>query len=199
MSMRLLVLVRHGESEGNSGQRLIGSGDPALSAEGREHMREARTALARQVIDLVVASPMRRSWQSAQALLGADVPLRLEPAFREIDFGRWEGKRLAEAEAADPIAYRQWREGDPGFGARVEGALERLLAEPATSALLVVHKGVIRTIVEKLTGEPLADRDRPALGEVILLGRGPDGRWRHGGRSSNPPGVETPHPVAPAA
>lgn len=30
MALRRLVLVRHGESEGNSQQRLIGSGDPSL-------------------------------------------------------------------------------------------------------------------------------------------------------------------------
>ena len=201
-AMRRLVLVRHGETAGNSKERLIGSGDPALSAEGREQMRRARMKLVGQVIDLVVASPARRAWQSAELLTGG-APVRLEADLREIDFGRWEGHTLAELEAADPIAYRQWRELAPAFEypggelrasfrARVVRGLDRLLGSPASAALVVAHKGVIRTIVEKLTGERVADRERPALGDVLILTRQPSGRWTLGMHSSNPPGVENP-------
>jgi broad specificity phosphatase PhoE len=208
MTVRRLVLVRHGETDGNSSQRLIGSGDPGLAAEGREHMFAARAALAGQVIDLVVASPARRAWQSARILTGG-APVRLERDFREIHFGRWEGRRVDEIELAEPVLYRQWREGDPAFEypggepraafrARVERRLESVLASPATSALLVVHKGVIRVIVEGLTGQAL-ERERPALGEGVVLTRLPDGTWIPGGHSSNPPGVPTPRPTAPAA
>lgn len=207
MALRRIVLVRHGESEGNSRIRLIGSGDPPLSSEGRAQMLAARTALAGQVIDVVVASPARRAWQSARILVG-DVPLRLETDLREIHFGGWEGRRVDEIRSADPVLYEQWREGAPEFEypdgelrarfrARVERGLEHLLVSPATSALLVVHKGVIRRVVEKLTGAALEDRDRPALGEVLILTRIGD-HWELGGHSSNPPGVEAPAPTAPA-
>lgn len=208
MALRRLVLVRHGESEGNSRIRLIGSGDPPLASEGRAEMLAARAAIAGQVIDAVVASPARRSWQSAVALAGA-ADVQLVADFREIHFGRWEGRRVDEIRSADPVLYEQWREGAPEFEypdgelraqfrARVERGLESLLHSGATSALLVVHKGVIRHLVEKLTGAPLEDRDRPALGEVLVLTRVGD-HWETGGRSSNPPGVEKPAPTAPAA
>jgi broad specificity phosphatase PhoE len=200
--MRRLVLVRHGESEANSKERLVGSGDPALSAEGREQMQRARMRLTGQVIDLVVASPARRAWQSAQVLTGG-ARARLEADLREIDFGRWEGHTLDELEAADPVAFRQWQEGVPefeypngelraSFRARVARGLERLLGSPATSALVVSHKGVIRVIVEKLTGQALPDRAQPALGQVLILTRQPSGGWMLGMHSSNPPGVENP-------
>ncbi|MCL4686674.1 phosphoglycerate mutase family protein [Myxococcota bacterium] len=207
MSLRRLVLVRHGESEGNSQQRLIGSGDPSLSKAGRDHMRAARAQLAGQVIDAVVASPARRSWQSAQVLTGG-APIRLEADFREIHFGRWEGRKVEDLAASDPALYQQWREGAPGFEypggelraqfrERVERGLARLMESGATSALLVVHKGVIRTIVEALLGQPLEDRDRPVLGESLILTRVRDG-WVIGSRSSNPPGIPTPAPIEPA-
>ncbi len=207
MALRRLVLVRHGESEGNSRERLIGSGDPPLAVEGRDQMRAARAMLIGQVIDAVVASPARRSWQSAQALTGG-APTRLESDFREIHFGRWEGKRVDDLASSDPALHQQWRDGAPGFEypggelraqfrARVERGLARLDESGATSALLVVHKGVIRTIVDLLLGSAVEDRDRPALGEAMVLTRVREG-WIPGGRSSNPPGVPTPVPTAPA-
>lgn len=202
--LRRLVLVRHGETDGNSSQRLIGSGDPSLSALGRDHMLRARAALMGHVVDLVVASPARRAFQSAAVLTGG-AQVRLEPDFREIHFGRWEGRSLAEVESADPVLYQQWRDGSadfeyPGgelraaFRARVQRGLERLVASGATGALVVVHKGVIREIARALECE-IADRDRPALGEAIVLTREADGRWAQGTRSSNPVGVETAAPV----
>ena len=101
-------------------------------------MRRARAALAGQVVDLVVASPARRAFQSAAVLTGG-APLRLEPDFREIHFGRWEGRSLAEIESADPVLFQQWRDLAPGFEypggelraafrARVQRGLDRVLA-----------------------------------------------------------------------
>jgi len=204
-SLRRLVLVRHGETDGNSSQRLIGSGDPSLSAAGREHMLRARAALQGQVVDLVVASPARRAFQSAAVLTGG-APVRLEPDFREIHFGRWEGRSLAEVEAADPVLFQQWRDGATGFEypggepraafrARVGRGLERLLAAGVMGALVVAHKGVIREIARLLTGGDAIDRDRPALGEAIVLTRDGADRWHVGTRSTNPPGVELAAPV----
>ncbi len=207
--LRRLVLVRHGEPEGAAGERLVGSGDPALSAAGREEMHRARAALAGQVVDLVVTSPLRRAFQSAAVLTGGAM-VRLEPDFREIHFGRWEGRERAQIEAADPILYKQWRElapdfeypgGEPraAFKARVQRGLDRVLhTRAAIGGLLVIHKGVIRAIVEALTGEAPPDRDRPHFGDALILSRGDDGAWKRGGHSSNPPGIETAAPVAVA-
>ena len=89
-NLRRLVLIRHGETTGQSSIRFHGSSDVALSDEGRVQMREAARGLRTEVFDLIVASPLRRSWESARILSGG-APVRLEPDFREIDFGRWEG------------------------------------------------------------------------------------------------------------
>lgn len=205
--LRRLVLVRHGETDGNSGQRLIGSGDPSLSAEGREQLHATRAALAGQVVDLVVSSPARRAFQSAAVLTGG-ATTRLEPDFREIHFGRWEGRSVAEIEAADPVLFQQWRDPDSGFEypggelraafrARVERGLERTFASGASGALVVAHRGVIREIVRALTGAYPA-QEVPALGEAIVLTREGD-RWITGVRSSNPPGLPVAAPVEVSA
>jgi broad specificity phosphatase PhoE len=196
--LRRIVMVRHGETDGESSVRFHGSGDVALSQEGRAQMRALAAQLQDEVVDLVVASPLSRSWRAAW-LASRGRPVRLEADFREIHFGRWEGRTAREIEASDPVLYADWQSGKEGFEypggesradfrTRVESGLERLLAVPARGALLVIHKGVIRVLFERLTGEAL-ERDRPGLAEIIGVTRASDGSWSIGRHSSNPPGL----------
>jgi ribonuclease HI len=192
--LRRLILVRHGETTDGSAQRMIGAGDPPLSDEGREQLRAGAPVLRSQVVDWVVASTLRRSWQAAQYLAPGQ-KIRLDSDLREIDFGRWEGKSLPEIQASDPALYDAWQEGVPGFEypggelraefrKRVERGLGRIQESGAASALVVVHKGVIRTIAESLTGAPI-DRSEPPLGGVVLLTHGGQG-WFVGQTASDP-------------
>ena len=157
-----------------------------LSAEGREQVARAGCRVRRQPIDLVVASPLRRSWRGAW-IAGGGAPVRLESDFREVDFGRWEGLTMEEIRVRDPILCQDWLSGADGFGypggesrdgfrARVGRGVERLLTVDVYSALLVLHKGVIRVIVEKLTGEALPLGD-PELGGIVTLTRSAEGSW----------------------
>jgi broad specificity phosphatase PhoE len=199
--LRRIVLIRHGETDGNSSVRFHGSGDVALSDEGRAHMRRVAAGLRTEVFDLVVASPLRRSWEGARIVSGG-APVRLEPGFREIDFGRWEGMTAGEIEASDPVGYADWQNktagfefpgGEPrgDFRGRVEQGLARLLESGATHALVVTHKGVVRAVAERLLGAALDD-GVPALGGVVDLTRRADGGWFQGRRSSNPPALDAP-------
>jgi broad specificity phosphatase PhoE len=184
--LRRILLVRHGETDGESSIRFHGSTDVGLSDEGREQVERAGRQVRRQPIDLVVASPLRRSWRAAW-IAGGGRPVRLESDFREVDFGRWEGLTMEEIRIRDPILCQDWLSGAEGFGypegesrdelrARVGRGVERLLATPVHSALLVLHKGVIRVIVEKLTGEALPPTD-PPLGGLVTLTRSAEGSW----------------------
>ena len=196
--LRRIVLVRHGETVGNSSVRFHGSTDVALSDEGRAHMREAQKRMASECFDLVVASTLRRSWEGASIVCGG-APVRLEPDFREIDFGRWEGLTKEEIEAQDSVLYAEWqaKPGDfefPGgepradFRARTLQGLERLKESGATSVLVVAHKGTARTIAEALVGAEDGDAQLP-LGGQIELSCGADDVWRRGRRGSNPAGL----------
>jgi len=193
--MSRILLIRHGETEGESSIRFHGATDVTLSALGREQMRAGARALPDSAIDLVVASPLARAWESAQ-IVWPGTSIRLEAGFREIDFGRWEGLTAEEIEQLDPQLYKIWREGDgdfefpegerrSSFRARVEASLDRVLALGARSLLVVAHKGVVRTIVERLSGEVLPAAV-PELGALVQVSRRPDGRWAVGGRSSDP-------------
>jgi len=197
--LRRIVLLRHGNTVGNSHERFHGSADVALSAEGRAQMHDAGRALAREVFELVVASPLRRSWESA-ALLAGSHPVRLMPEFSEIYFGRWEGLTAEEIRAQDPVLYQAWQErapdfefpgGEPraAFRDRVTKGVAELKASGAQNVLAVLHKGVIRAVAEELLGEPLAKEAGPELGESISVTR--DGAtWFLGRRGSNPPALQ---------
>jgi len=193
-------MIRHGETVGNSSERLHGTADVALAEVGRAQMRAAARSLRHEVFDVVVASPLQRSWQSAAVVVPC-ASVRLVPEFREIDFGRWEGMSLDEVRAADPILFREWQARAPGFEypggerraafrERVGRGLLRVEETGARGALLVLHKGVIRTIAE-LLGAPVPG-SAPELGESVALSRDVDGHWFVGRTSSNPSPLEEP-------
>jgi broad specificity phosphatase PhoE len=188
--LRRILLVRHGETDGDSSVRFHGSNDVGLSAEGLEQMARAARQVSRQPIDLVVASP----WSS-----------RVPCAAPGAQPGSWAAERRfaskgltkEEIQACDPILYQDWQSGADGFAypegesreelrVRVGRGLERLMAADVHSALLVLHKGVIRLIVERLTGESLPVGD-PPLGGVVTLTRSGEEGWFRGQHASTPP------------
>jgi len=182
-----IVLIRHGETEGESSIRFHGANDVALNAVGRRQAREARASMLDESWDLVVASSLTRAWQTAE-IIAPDHDVQLEPDFREIDFGRWEGLTREEIAERDPDLFATWQAKRPGFEfpdgerrgdfrARVERGLERLLCSGVESAAVVAHKGVVRTIAEGLSGQMLPP-DEPQLGGVMDLARRGQSAWR---------------------
>jgi broad specificity phosphatase PhoE len=159
-----VVLVRHGETEGKSSIRLNGSTDVALNETGRGQMRAVGEALAAEVFDRVIVSPLLRSREGAEIVLGGRGPrAQIVEGFREIDFGDWEGLTFAEVEQRDPAGYARYRteglgfrfpNGDSraGFRARVAAAVPGAIPDPRARTLGVLHKGVIKIILAELLG-----------------------------------------------
>lgn len=195
MGPRQILLIRHGETDGASSVRYFGSTDVGLSDEGREQMARIGAQLASRRIDLWVASNLRRSWQAA-GIVARGAPVRIEPDFREIHFGQWEGLTREEIQARDPVAFQDWQAGREGFEypggearasfrSRIGRGIQRVLASPAAHVGAVLHKGVIREIVRQLSGEPLS-AEHPQLGGITVVTRVAEGPWIVGQRSSDP-------------
>ncbi|MEZ4332010.1 MAG: histidine phosphatase family protein [Myxococcota bacterium] len=184
-----LIFVRHGETEGQSSIRYYGATDIALSDLGREQIRRARDRIAAERFDVVFASSLARATESAR-ILAPDHAIELVPEFREVHFGRWEGLTREEIALRDPELFPVWQsqltrfdypEGErrADFHARIARGLERVRTSGAASVLVVAHKGVLRTLLELVSGETLPAAE-PELGGVIRVVRDGGGRWRRG-------------------
>lgn len=182
-----LVLVRHGETTGESSIRYHGINDVELSKLGRAQAEAARLALEGEEFDELFASPLSRARETARIILPGR-PIRLVEDFREVNFGRWEGLTQEEIADRDPELYDEWRTnprifGYPGgdsrseFLTRVGRGLRGLLAGGATYPLVVAHKGVIRALAAELLGEELAGGE-PELGAILRLEPRPGEGWR---------------------
>ena len=167
-----LILVRHGQSTHNAQARLQGQADPPLSDAGRAEAELLRAALPHFDDDRVVTSDLRRARETA-ALVGYP-DARLDPRFREIDVGEWEGRPLSDFPAGPETAWRGGALKAPGgeswadLQSRVGAALDELIAAGGTW-LVVCHGGVVRAALSHVTG---ADPQRvagPANASVTVL------------------------------
>ncbi|MCB8957997.1 MAG: bifunctional RNase H/acid phosphatase [Nocardioides sp.] len=167
-----VVLVRHGVTPHTVEKRFSGglaSANPGLSDDGRDQVRAVAEWLApiADRVDAVVASPVRRTLESAEILaarLGHEVAV--EPGFAEMEFGRWDGMTFAEVGEQHPDELKSWLgslDVAPGGGesfrtvqARVLTALERLLEQHVGRTVVVVsHVTPIKTIVAHAVDAPL--------------------------------------------
>ena len=99
-----LYLIRHGRTPYNAEARYQGRRDIPLSVSGEAELRRAE-----QLRPAVVwTSPMRRARRTAELLFPAARQIPVED-FREMDFGRFEGRNYREM--AEDREYRSWVEG----------------------------------------------------------------------------------------
>ncbi len=206
----MLLLVRHGESEGNASGLLLGRLESPLTARGREQAAELGSGFGRTV-DRVVCSPLGRARSTAgivaQACGLADV--EVDDRWIEVDYGELDGVPLS---SVPPDLWRRWRR-DPAFapargealadvGHRVRDALRELVGSDGGAArsernvVVVSHVSPIKAAVAWAlgVGDEVAWRMFLATASVTALG------WDGAGPSLRgfnlPPGWSP--PAAPA-
>jgi probable phosphoglycerate mutase len=165
MAPTTILLVRHGETEWNAEGRIQGQTNSSLNDRGREQAQALAEQLADEQIDAVYASDLDRARETAEILaLRLDLPVVLDPALRERNFGSWEGRTVAELEEQWPGAWTRWRDGnDPegdvedhlALAERIRGAISRLAsAHPGDTILVVAHGGALRVLLMDAAGVP---------------------------------------------
>ena len=166
-----LVLLRHGVTTSTERKAFSGSGgtDPELTEAGLDQaQRAAQWLLAHGGIDVIVASPMRRTRQTAAAaaeVLGLDV--EIDDGFIETSFGEWDGFTFAEIQERWGEELTAWLgstavapPGGETFDAvhdRVAAARDRLLRDHAGRTVLVVsHVTPIKMLVRQALEAPMS-------------------------------------------
>jgi broad specificity phosphatase PhoE len=194
VTLRRLVLWRHGETDYNASSRMQGHLDSALTEVGWNQARFAVPALARFSPDLVVASDLRRATDTATVFVQATgVPIRIDKRLRETNLGSWQGMTGAEVDELSPGARATWQQdatwAPPGGESRIEVA-QRAAEVVATldegaeeTVILGTHGGLITALTGKLLGLPV--HTWPMLGGIgnchwtVLERRRSTGRaWR---------------------
>ncbi|MGC1804929.1 MAG: glucosyl-3-phosphoglycerate phosphatase, partial [Mycobacterium sp.] len=111
MTVRRLVMLRHGQTEFNLSSRMQGQLDTELTELGRAQAVAAAAALAKDQPLLVVSSDLRRAYDTAIALQERiGIPVRADERLRETHLGDWQGMTHAEIDAVAPGARLAWRE-----------------------------------------------------------------------------------------
>ncbi|MDP9461236.1 MAG: histidine phosphatase family protein, partial [Actinomycetota bacterium] len=147
--MTVTHLLRHGQTEHTPERRFSGRNDLPLSRTGRSEAEAAAVRVAELGIEVIVASPLRRTRQTAEIVAAPlGLPVEFDDDLVELDFGDLEGLTLDEAKAKHPLAVRRFGTdvtvAAPGgesvmdVSTRVARARRRLLAEHAGRSVLVV-------------------------------------------------------------
>ena len=187
--MTPLVLIRHGATQWNLGGRIQGRADPPLAPAGRDAVSAWRLPPELTGDWTWLTSPLARARETAALLRVAPVPVEpalIEPELVEMDWGAWEGRRLAALRAHEgaAMAAAEARGLDfqpPGGESprqvqdRLRPLLERLAATERP-AVAVTHKGVIRALYAQASGWDMTGRApeklRDGCAQRFLLGPG---------------------------
>ncbi len=193
-----LYLVRHGLSTWNVAGRLQGWRDPDLTHEGRGQVAATAISFAaiharqRLTFAALYSSPLRRAWQTAEAI-GARLGLTPQavPDLREMHGGVVEGLTQAEWQQRYPTLIAGWDDranldfGWPGgetrraFRARCVRVLSTLVArhDPEANLIVVTHGGVIKAYLNATRptdpgGPRLYDADNCSITHLFLPSAG---------------------------
>jgi probable phosphoglycerate mutase len=188
-------LIRHAETVWNRARRIQGQQDSPLTARGRRQAERWGEALAAIVWQGILTSDAGRAAATAARVnLRLNLPVASDPRLRELDWGRWTGKTVAELRAEEPglVAAQEaagWGFTPPGGESRRQQLARSRQAlcdaarrRPGATILVVSHEGVIKAMAHHLSGSPFTEPAAVALapghlhwvavsaGELVLEG-----------------------------
>ena len=197
---RRFILLRHGQIKQHKEKIFLGQTDVPLSELGRQQAAEAGEKLKAELSGAgadgrgswsgrIYTSDLSRASETAEIVaskLESDgtqrVDVIMEPGFREMALGEWDGKYISEIKEKYPEAYeRRGRdifkfkignnsENFYDLGYRVLKTLKKILGADKDDIFIVAHRGVIQMISCALTGRDPKDR-WPDIGngEYLIL------------------------------
>ncbi|TSA12579.1 MAG: histidine phosphatase family protein [Betaproteobacteria bacterium] len=169
---RRFLFLRHGETEGNA-KRIYQSVETPLNAVGLGQAQRAAEYLRALPVQRIVASDMRRAWQTAEAAIAiVRAPVTAESRLRERWFGDLVGQSSRDLD---------WRIEPPNgetlrdFILRTQDGLNHAL-DTEESTLVVSHGGPLYVLVYSL-GAELLERHIANATPLLFEFEVHSGRW----------------------
>lgn len=157
-----IILVRHGETDFNKEQVLQGHTDTLLNKTGFDQAIAASKILAKEKIDIIYSSDLKRTYQTAYIISQVvKKEIKTTPLLRERYFGGFEGLKGEEVKKFYPHLSFSWTSGlndsvsryfkveeDKSMEERVRKFLNHLKRRhKGEKVILVVHGGIIWTLL----------------------------------------------------
>ena len=158
-----LILLRHGESQGNFEGRHQGQADFPLTDRGRAQSQALleRWKSETREFDLVISSPLTRAQETAEIIAsGLNIPLELDSLWMERDNGLMAGLSEEEVRETLPqqpfihpyLAIGQTGESQWELYLRAGKAVQSILNRPPGSYLIVSHGGLLNMFFYAILG-----------------------------------------------
>jgi probable phosphoglycerate mutase len=167
-SKTTLMVVRHGETEWNAQQRFQGHEDSPLTPKGRSDARALGRRLKQMTFDRLISSDLGRARETA-ALIAERTghAVVTAPLLRERNYGVMEGLTIPEIKSRYARILQTLIDGDPDavipqgeshrqhYERNIRFVEQFMRDYAGTTALLVVHGGVLDSLLRFVTGLPL--------------------------------------------
>lgn len=163
-----IYLVRHGETDWNRVRRFQGHIDIPLNARGAAQAACIATRLADAGINAVYSSDLERAQATARPLANRlGLAVQTDTAWRERNYGLFEGLRIDEIKKRHTAEYARWQERDPdyalpggeslrAFSARILNSLRDVATRHfGQNVLVTTHGGALDVVWRAAHGLPL--------------------------------------------
>lgn len=168
-----ILLIRHGQSEGNVKRVFCGRIDYSLTAAGKEQGEETcKYIYSEYKVCGVYASELTRAKQTVEKLSElTGIPVKPMAEFNELYGGKWEDETIPYIAEHFPDDFKVWEE-NVGEARPTDGESFEELKERAFKGMLKIvrecegkdgvaviatHGGIIRTLQCVLSGLPLSE------------------------------------------
>ena len=168
-----IILIRHGETEWNSQQRMQGHSNSDLSSVGQAQIQALGQWMKNVPFDLIYSSDSLRAKQTAEAITQfSGHELKIDLRLREKNLGVFEGLTSEEARERHPEVFRLFKTAGSKYvideGESTQQLQDRALEiveeirikHPEERVLLVTHGGFIRVVMKHSLGLSLESPTR---------------------------------------
>jgi broad specificity phosphatase PhoE len=185
--MIMILLIRHGETTGNSQDLIIGQKDYPLTEKGISSTEKLAGIITLYNNGIILTSPLGRAKATASILSNkTGWPILIMEGMRELSCGEWEGRSRKDVAPERRFLRTTWADTPPGgesyeeAEARVNGVINTIKKiEEYETVALIGHASVNRVFLKLWLGfEPSQAMTVGQNHETIyLLGGNGETKW----------------------